>query len=93
LPENHQLVIRDHHHPRPDKPAYLTTCLVYLANELVNALQKRPYPRPTGGMTAEIMAVANISNNNLEKVQERTSFKLTDMVDQFRAIAKGDHSR
>ncbi len=93
LPENHQLVIRDHHQPRPDKPAYIATCLVYLANELVNAVQDRPYPRPTDGMNVEIMAVTNLSKNILEQVQTRTGEKMAAMVDQFRALSKGDHSR
>lgn len=93
LPENHQLVIRDHHHPRPDKPAYITTCLVYLANELVNAVQKRPYPRPTNGMNVEIMAVTNITENILEQVQERTKQKMAALADRFSTLSKGDDPR
>jgi putative nucleotidyltransferase with HDIG domain len=83
LPENHQLVIRDHHHPRPDKPAYVSTCLVYLANEMVNAVQERPYSRPTDGPNAVILAVTNLNINILEQVQERTIEKLADMAGQF----------
>ena len=93
LPENHQIVIRDHHHPRPDKPAYITTCLVYLANELVNTVQERPYPRPVDDMNLEIMAVANLNRNALEQIQEQTSNKLAAMVNRFRSLPKGDHSR
>ena len=93
LPENHQLVIRDHHHPRADKPAYVTTCLVYLANEMVNTIQQRPYPRPTEAINTEFMAVTNLNRNDLELVQKRTGEKLTAMVDQFRAFSTEDSPR
>jgi putative nucleotidyltransferase with HDIG domain len=93
LPENHQIVIRDHHHPRPDKPAYITTCLVYLANELVNEVQDRPYPRPPDSMNAEIIAVTNLNTEILEQVQEQTREKLAALAGQFHTSPKEDHSR
>ena len=71
LPEQYQIIIRNHHHLDPKADYYQETCLVSLANQLVKTIRFGMVHEQPGIIEPEVFAGAGLSARQVWSMAER----------------------
>ena len=84
LPMVHQMVIRDHHQPRPSEPDYPAVCLVHLANLMVKRMGMGMAHQSDSLSPAPLMEATGLNPEVIVAVGRQLRESLPPLLDSWR---------